>query len=469
MKAKSHNDLAAHTTRRARRPRATPARVTFRAAPRLMTAALLLLLPFAAAAQQGRPAIADEIRGDRPRPKPDAKNSGRTEADSPLPRAPRPPARRASRPAPPPRPAAAPTLPVIIVTDPPGADVFLNLRAGGMQKLGRTGADGKLSVRLPRGVHSVTASRPGSRILRQQLDVRPGQTTFGFDLAGRGAVAAGVPVAAPAVSAEEVIARFTDPKRTDSVTLADWQAAQAQTAAAYSQNAHDPLVAAQAHFAHGQVAYLKGDYGTALVSFNNAALVLPNSALAFYGLGNAYLATNQLGEAARAYAHAVKLNTSLAVGYKGMGDVLLRQGKDKPALDYYARARGLGYAPHVMEMSTARALLRLRRWPQAQKLLTELARARPSAEAYVGLGDAYVGLKQPLSAVAAYRQAAQADPKSALAHYKLGELSFQQREYATAYEALERALVLDPAGQWLNRGKARELADKAAERLGRKD
>jgi tetratricopeptide (TPR) repeat protein len=164
----------------------------------------------------------------------------------------------------------------------------------------------------------------------------------------------------------------------------------------------------------------------------------------------------------------VRINSTLAMAYKGLGDALTRQGKEREALGHYERSRALGYAPPAMELAMARSLLKQRRWEPALKLLQEIARARPSAEVYIGMGDSYAALKQPASASAAYRQAAQAEPKSALAHYKHGEQSFQLREYAAAMEALERALALDPAGVSFDRGRAREMADRAAAKLGGK-
>jgi tetratricopeptide (TPR) repeat protein len=71
-------------------------------------------------------------------------------------------------------------------------------------------------------------------------------------------------------------------------------------------------------------------------------------------------------------------------------------------------------------------------------------------------------LGQPLSAAPAYKRALELDPKSASAHYKFGELAYTQREYAAAAESLERALALDPAGALIDRGRAREMANKAA-------
>ena len=94
-----------------------------------------------------------------------------------------------------------------------------------------------------------------------------------------------------------------------------------------------------------------------------------------------------------------------------------------------------------------------------------MAASRPTAEVYVDIGDCYVGLEQPLSASLSYRKATELDPKSALAHYRFGEVMHKLREYAAAMEAFERALALDLQGTIINRKRTREMADEAADRL----
>jgi hypothetical protein len=158
-------------------------------------------------------------------------------------------------------------LTVTFITRQSGADIFLNRATGDMQNLGKTGADGKLITRLPRGTHSVTAMRTGGRTVRQQIEVQPGRTVFGFDLTTQPVPKAVEANATPKVNtpatAEEVFARFLDPRRTDTVTIADWEVARTKSGEAYGLNPYDPLTIAQAHFAAGQVAYLRGDHGTA--------------------------------------------------------------------------------------------------------------------------------------------------------------------------------------------------------------
>ena len=407
-----------------------------------------------AAAQQGRPKIADEVESEDRKnpaaPSPAVKEPGRratAETRAPIRRSPPPPS----------------PLSVTFVTGLPDTNIFLH-RGASVQLLGRTGHDGRLIAPLPRGLHAVTASRVGLPMVRQQINVRPGSTTFALDMTGKGAAPLAVP--APRVlSVEQVFGRFLDPKQADSLTAADWQQAHAQAAAALSLSPLDPRLEAQVLFIEGQLAYLQGQYANALTAFNIAALKTPTSALSFYGLGNAYLATNQTPQALRAYQHAVELNPNLALAHKGLADAYAKQGKSKEALGYYERARALGYTSAETTMGVARAHLKQRRWPQALKELLEVVKLKPTAEAFVGIGDCYVGLQQPLSAAPAYRRAIELDANSATAHYKFGLLAFETREYQAAAESLERALALDPQGVHVNRQKARETADKAAARL----
>jgi tetratricopeptide (TPR) repeat protein len=407
---------------------------------------------------QAKPNIAGDVEtkkkaSERATPKP--------AATKPAPEA-RTNSRRRPYPAPRTTPAAVsvPPLEVTFYTGLADADVYLNTGPS-MQKLGRSGSDGRLLTRVPRGVHTVTASRPGSPVQRKQIDVRPGSTTFVFNLSGA-TQSPFDPNAAAVLTAEDVFRRYLDPKQTDGVTAAEWQLAQAETAAAFAANPLDPQVEAQALFARGQLAFLRRDYQHAILDFNSSALRLPASALAYYGLGNAYLAAGKLGEAARAFQHATELSPQLAMAYKGWGDVLARQNKNREALRYYERARVLGYTSSDTRQVAARILLKERRWSEALKELLEVSKATPTAEVFVGIGDAYVGLGQPLSAAPAYRRALELDPKSAAAHYKFGELAYTQREYAAAVESLERALALDPAGALIDRGRARDMASKAA-------
>src|ERR1700749_3169061 len=125
----------------------------------LACAALLLAASaLAVVAQPQTPRIADDV-GNKEKPK---EKETRTPAQ--------PPRQQNTRRGQGGGPRAVATIGVTIKTDLPQSEIFLS-RGAGMQKLGKTDADGKLMIQLPPGKHEIIASRQGARILRQQIKV----------------------------------------------------------------------------------------------------------------------------------------------------------------------------------------------------------------------------------------------------------------------------------------------------------
>ena len=357
---------------------------------------------------------------------------------------------------------------ITFITDGAGTQVLIS---GSL--FGTTGSDGKLTMRLKHGTYKVTTRRNGQLSPPSTIVVAPGGPTVFYLKSNAAAPSAHVNVPAPttasaaSASAEEIIGRYLDPRQTSGVTAADWQRVVSLSQTGLAQNPGNPQLKAQGLFAEGQVAFLRGDYLTALTSFNSAALTLPDSALAYYGLGNAYLATNQPAEAIRAYGRALQLNKELAMAHKGIGDALTKQGKTKEAFRSYERARNLGVASSSDALSTAQGFIGRRRWNEALRELNEVSKTRQTAEVYMLIGDCYLNLKQPYSAAQAYRRAMELDGKSALAYFKYGNTMYDLHEYQAALQALERSLALDPAGTAIKRERARNMVNNAAKKLGR--
>lgn len=421
--------------------------------------------------QAPKPNIAGEVEEKKTGGEADAKPSATPGRGKGQPKAPRP----------------APSYEVNFKTDVPEAEIFIV--AGGSasaQSLGKTDADGKLTKRLPRGTYNLLASRPGYQIQRQRVEVRSaGANDVSFNLAmpvvakkdeeeekapeptpTPDATPEPAPAGDPLADADALIKRFLDVKESESLKAEDWKGMRERANAALEKEPGHPLLKARVLVADGQLAYLEGDYASALVAFKQAALAQPDFAAAHYGLGNAYLATNQPAEAFKAYSRAVALNSDLALAYRGMGDALTKQNKAKEAAVYYNRAKSFGQPlPADTGLAAARDLKKRKRWAQALKEFQDVAATRPTSEVYVEIGDCYVGLEQPLSASQSYRKATELDPKSALAHYKFGEVMQKLREYQASMEAFERALALDQQGTVINRKRAREMADEAADKL----
>ena len=447
-------------------------------------AALALLFAGASVAASAAPAVPQQT--PKPNIADDVEKRPNVEAD------PKPGPTPSRTPRQPKTPKPPPSYEVNIKTDIPEAEIFFGVgNSMPSQSLGKTDAEGKLTRRLPRGTYSLLASRPGYRMQRQRVEVRSGgPNDVSFNIA--------MPVVAkkdeeeqkpanpapsptpeeaaasapsdPMAEADAVIKRALDVKEADGVRADDWKAMRQRVNAALEKDPANPQLKARSLAADGQLAYLAGDFATALVAFRQAAIAAPDLALAHYGLGNAYLATNQPAEAFKAYSRAVNVNSELALAYRGMGDALTKQNKTKEAAQYYNRAKSFGQPlPADTGLAAARDLKKRKRWAQALKEFQDVAATRPTSEVYVDIGDCYVGLEQPLSASQAYRKATEIDSRSALAHYKFGDVMHKMREWAAAMEAFERALALDLQGTVINRKRAREMADDAADKLKKMD
>jgi len=380
-------------------------------------------------------------------------------------------------------PRSAAPIDVTFKTDLPQSEIFLR-RGGGMQSLGKTDADGKLTVPMLPGKHEITASRQGAKILRQQIKVSADSNNFSFDLAlpkpppkeDEQASATPTPEEVkppepekPPFDFDAVVARFTTGKG-DSPTADEWKEAHDLKAALLEKEPDNKRLEAQVLLAEGQSAYLRTDFPSAVAAFRKAVIASPDYAAAQYALGNAYLATNQPLRAFDAYGEAVKLDKDMAPAYKGAGDALTRLGRTKEATFYFDRAKGLGQTlPTNTSVTKGRELKNRKRWAEAVKEFEDVAAREPTSEVFMDIGDCYVGLEQPLSATKAYQKATELDPKNSLAYYKLGELMFSLREYASAMESYERALALDTTGQQFNRAKARARADEAAKKLAQQN
>lgn len=401
------------------------------------------------------------------------------------------PERGRRRPPPPP----IPSFDVTFKTDMPEVEITQDLGSY-KRPLGKTNADGVLAAKLTRGKHQITASRKGLPYKNHQIEVSADSTSFTFTInpapaaPARASESSAAPAPtpnetsavepSPAPSVDDIINRYLAFGTTDSVTAADWEYVVKQTTVALEQDPGVSLLKAQQLFAQGQLAYLRGDHDEAVVKFRAAEVAQPSLALIHYGLGRAYLVTKQPREAFKSFQRAAKLDPKLALAPQGMGQALSEQGKENEAKKYFEQANRLGGsaasagatpgAPSNVSdrLNAARALMKSKRWEQALAELNVLAETRPAADVFLYIGDCYVALKKPFSAAPAYLKAMELDENSALAAYSYGKLMFEQREDAKAMDALERAIVKDQTGMSIDRNKAREMADKARERLRKK-
>ena len=122
------------------------------------------------------------------------------------------------------------------------------------------------------------------------------------------------------------------------------------------------------------------DFANALDAFLSASRTAPDFALAHYGLGQVYLASNQPQQAVKALERAVGINPKLAMAYKVLGDAWLALKKEKESGAAYAQAYELGYLPADASLNRVRSLVKSERWADALAILPRLAAESPSAE-----------------------------------------------------------------------------------------
>ena len=413
----------------------------------------LFLLPVNPAAAQVKSKIQQDIeRKNTPVPKTESENKGRTSARS---------HNRVGR---------SNESSVTIISGVPGTEVFIDGTIAG--KIDETK---KLTTKVKKGQHQVTVKHKGYDSQSMIISVAAEKATHTLNL--------GKPIPAPAPapspvakaeptpelppapappSADDVIRRFIDPKETTQVTADDWQQVLVQTEDASKSQPNEQLTA-RLHLARGQQSYLKRNYAEALIEFNRAIEALPLSGTAYYGLGNAYLATNQPLQAHKAYHKAVQLTPEVAaLAQKGIGDALTKMYKRDEANSSYIKAREFGYVSSELNKSIARNLIEEKQWQKALSELSVIEDSDKSAEIQLYLGECYENLKRPLSAYRAYAAAGKLDPNSAMAFLRLGDLLYENNEFPEAREAYERALALDTTGNLINRTLVRKLADKAA-------
>jgi tetratricopeptide (TPR) repeat protein len=355
------------------------------------------------------------------------------------------------------------------VTNVPDADVAVD-----GEPLGKAGKNGRLTVKVPSGRHNVTVAHPRYQSKSKPVDIGPGLTEIGFQLEEippPPAVAEAAPPPAtppeaskPAVDIDAVFKRFLGGSEPNTVSADEWKEV-AEFAEKSLATDRSGKLRPRMLFAHGQAQFQRAQYTLALVAFTESTQAAPDFAPAYYGAGNTYMATNLVTEAIKLYEHAVELSPDFALAHKALGDALARQGNRPDSTQSYRRALEAGYTGSDLPLRIARNLMADKRWSQALTELRDLVQKQPAAEALIAMGECHEGLKNNFSAAMAFYKATDLDDKSAVAHFKLGLILLENREFEPAKEALSRALALDPKGEKIRLAEAHKALNEASSKV----
>ena len=193
--------------------------------------------------------------------------------------------------------------------------------------------------------------------------------------------------------------------------------------------------------------YNEGDYEGALETLKEGLALYPNAVELYAGLGHARLAREEYAWARVAFDRALVLDPTHEDAMVGLGEVLLRMGRSREAIELFGRVEGLGYDDDVELMLTmARALYRESLFAPGRDMFARLAAARPDCgEAVAGVGYCVHRLGDEVGACRYLRRALRIDPDLHEARTYLGHLLYDRGDWDSALRELER---VPPTEQW---------------------
>jgi putative PEP-CTERM system TPR-repeat lipoprotein len=231
--------------------------------------------------------------------------------------------------------------------------------------------------------------------------------------------------------------------------------------------------------ASGKLHYAKKDYSRAILDFKNALRAAPRDAEAYYQLGLAYEATNDLRSAYASFKKTTDLNPKHAEAQLKLASLMVLSGKKELAEDAEKRIKStVASSPTAEALNTlAFAELRLGRQQDAighlQQALSKfpadlgssallmriklnngditgaeellkncVAKAPQSAGAALALGRLYLVIKKFDPAEQQLRRAFELDPKSGAALKDLGMLQLQQGRSQQAEQTFKQLSAL---------------------------
>lgn len=171
----------------------------------------------------------------------------------------------------------------------------------------------------------------------------------------------------------------------------------------------------------------------------------PQSAAAWYSLGNAYGNLNRHQEAIDAYRQALKIRPNDAKVWCNLGAAFNTLKRHDEAIDGYRQALKIDPADAVTWNNLGNAYGDLKRHDEAIEAYRQALKIRPDyAEAWCNLGKTYTDLKRHDQAIETYRQALTIRPDSVEAWYNLGISYLVTKDKTAALEAAQKLQPLDP-------------------------
>lgn len=206
-----------------------------------------------------------------------------------------------------------------------------------------------------------------------------------------------------------------------------------------------PFLSSEEYDERAHQLYDAGEYEQALSVLDEGLALYPNAIELHVGVGYARLAREEFAWAKRAFGHALKLDPDHEDGLGGLGETMLRIGREEEAQRLFRRTIDLGYADDVeLMMQIGRALFREGLAEESREYFELAIRQAPeSAEALSLLAYAQHRSGDDEAAISLLRRALRSDPTYAEARVYLGNVLYDGGEAQAALYHLDRTTPED--------------------------
>lgn len=198
---------------------------------------------------------------------------------------------------------------------------------------------------------------------------------------------------------------------------------------------------------HAHDQYTQGDLDGALETLKEGLTLYPDAVELYIGLGYARLARDEFAWARVAFDRALAFEPDHEDALVGMGEVLLRLGRDAEALRMFAQVEAMGFE-HDLELmlTVGRALYRAEHFHEARDVFARLVTARPEAsDAVAALAYSVHRLGDEVGAARHLRRALRLTPDLHEARVFLAHVLYDRGDGAGALAEFER---VPPSEHW---------------------
>ena len=171
----------------------------------------------------------------------------------------------------------------------------------------------------------------------------------------------------------------------------------------------------------GMIHRAAGEYPDAIISFESALKVQPDSPDAYRELGNAYAAAGRTGEAEATFLRAIRLRPDDWSAHRDLGTFYSQLGRLQESVAQFKRVIELTPDNYEGYRNLGGVYLRRGNYEDAETALRKSLELRPNEAAYSNLGTLYYFRKQFAEAAKAYKSATDLNPEIARIWANLGD------------------------------------------------